>query len=489
MFIQGGGFNSNANPNLNGSGLIEASGHNIIVVTFNYRVGPWGFLASSTSGSGKSTANNGLLDQRKALEWVQKHISAFGGDPKHVVIGGDSAGAASISLHLTAYGGRNDNLFQAAAAESVSFATVLTNAESQYQYENLAHAVGCHESEEARSLACLRSKSAAEIQHKNMNIPFPGKSKPPLYMFDPTLDGAFITDLTYTAFQQGKFIDVPVIFGDDTNGGTIFTPRNTSSQEESNDFLETQFPYLTSSQLDEIAELFPVPTHHCPESGCWWRQVSNAYGEMRYMCPSLYISSAYANLSSSTQSSHYKSKDLIKIARAVTDYIGGGTLRRSPWIPLRKTQTDHNLIIPKSVAASTSGKSWAYRYNVEDPDQVADGLGVPHTVEINAIFGPYNVPPTPPASYFPGKKNANIVPVIQAYWTSFIRTFDPNTYKLDGSAQWDQYYSKDHEPQRMLFGTGGKTEMEAVDRGQRERCAYLQGIGPSVRQKRDNLGA
>ena len=74
FFIQGGGFNKNSNANYNGSGLVIASAYNIIVVTHNYRVGPYGFL----SGKGvleKGSLNNGLKDQRKALEWVQKYIS------------------------------------------------------------------------------------------------------------------------------------------------------------------------------------------------------------------------------------------------------------------------------------------------------------------------------------------------------------------------------------------------------------------------------
>lgn len=74
FFIQGGGFNSNANANFNGSSLIRAGGMSIVVVTFNYRVGPYGFLASKEVAQ-NGTLNNGLLDQRKALEWVQKYIS------------------------------------------------------------------------------------------------------------------------------------------------------------------------------------------------------------------------------------------------------------------------------------------------------------------------------------------------------------------------------------------------------------------------------
>ena len=73
FFIQGGGFAELSNANYNGTGLVEASGHNIVVVTFNYRVGPYGFLAGKEVEEGASL-NNGLKDQIKALEWVQKYI-------------------------------------------------------------------------------------------------------------------------------------------------------------------------------------------------------------------------------------------------------------------------------------------------------------------------------------------------------------------------------------------------------------------------------
>lgn len=73
VYIQGGGFNSNSNANYNGSGLITASDLNIVVVTFNYRVGPYGFLASKEVQA-NGNLNNGLQDQRKLFEWVQKYI-------------------------------------------------------------------------------------------------------------------------------------------------------------------------------------------------------------------------------------------------------------------------------------------------------------------------------------------------------------------------------------------------------------------------------
>ena len=74
FFIQGGGYIADANPNFNGTGLVTAGDLDLIVVTFNYRVGLFGFLAS-TEIQRDGDLNAGFLDQRKALQWVQEHIT------------------------------------------------------------------------------------------------------------------------------------------------------------------------------------------------------------------------------------------------------------------------------------------------------------------------------------------------------------------------------------------------------------------------------
>lgn len=392
------------------------------MVTFNYRVGPYGFLTNND----EMQLNNGLYDQRKALQWVQDYITQFGGDPEHVVLGGDSAGAASITLHLAAFGGRDDGLFHAAAAESVSFATVLTVEESQYQYDSLATRLGCTGSTN-ETLACLRSKPAVQLQDANYNIPYPGAEAAPRYMYNPVIDGDLIRELTYTAFETGSFVQVPLIAGDDTNGGASFAPKNTSTLAQSNVWLRDQFPYITPAQLADINALYPNPNDTCPNEGCYYRQLSDTYGEMRYMCPGIYVTAAYV------------------------DY----------GVP----------------------QSWHYRWNVEDPEQVAAGEGVPHTVELNAIFGPFNTQGNSPDSYYPNGTNANAVPVVQAYWTSFIRSYDPNTYRLDGTVEWQPW--DDGSQQRILFDTGGLTSMESLAGSElMQRCEYWFGIGVDIRQKR-----
>ena len=416
FFIQGGGFSKNENANINATGLIEASDFSMVVVSFNYRVGPYGFI---TDGKKLST-NNGLRDQRKAMEWVQRHISTFGGNPNHVVLGGVSAGAASITLHLTANNGTNLNLFHGAAAESPSFATMLTVRESFYQFKQFATRLGCAGND---SLTCLQHKTAAEIQAENFNIPLPGAATSPKYQWLPVIDGDIVADYTYRAFQQGRFIKVPTIFGDDANDGTIFTPRNTSTLAQSNSFLLDQYPALTLAQLGEANRLYPNPNGTCPNIGCYWRQVSNCYGEARFMCPALFVTSEMAK---------------------------------------------HGV-----------QQSYAYLWDVRDPEQVKEGLGVPHTVELKALLGP-EYSDDPPKSYRVGGVNEKASPLIQAYWVSFIRTLDPNKLRGSAAASWSRW--TDQTQPRLVFHTGGTASVERVSNALSRRCNFWASIAVRASQ-------
>lgn len=128
-----------------------------------------------------------------------------------MTIGGDSAGAASVDLHLSAYGGRDDGLFHAAAAESQSFGPQLNISQSQYQYDALVSRTSCNNSTD--TLQCLRALDVSVLQKNNIQIPYPGKKSTPLFMYSSVIDGDLVRDSTYRSYAEGKFIKIPVIFG------------------------------------------------------------------------------------------------------------------------------------------------------------------------------------------------------------------------------------------------------------------------------------
>lgn len=118
---------------------------------------------------------------------------------------------------------------------------------------------------------------------------------------------------------------------------------------------------------------------------------------------------------------------------------------------------------------------WNYRYDVTEDFLIRSGYGTTHTAEQQAIF----FGPGSHENYRQGHSNANIVPVIQGYWASFIRSYDPNKHRFKGAPVWEEWTQKGVG--RLLFEVNG-TKMETVSSQQQERCAYLSGIGPSIEQ-------
>jgi carboxylesterase type B len=107
VWIFGGGCTTGDKAGIttgNPAGLIGRSNDSIIYVALNYRLGAFGWLSGPTFQT-DGTPNAGLHDQRFALKWVQKHISAFGGDPDQVTVIGESAGGGSIMHQITVCGG------------------------------------------------------------------------------------------------------------------------------------------------------------------------------------------------------------------------------------------------------------------------------------------------------------------------------------------------------------------------------------------------
>eukprot|EP00966_Prymnesium_polylepis_P230222 5327196-Prymnesium_polylepis.1 len=98
VWIHGGSFMVGTGNMYNGSNWL-ALNQDIIVVSINYRLGALGFLAEVDEATG-TVGNFGLLDQRRAIDWVTEHIGAFGGDPARITLAGESAGAISIGLQL-----------------------------------------------------------------------------------------------------------------------------------------------------------------------------------------------------------------------------------------------------------------------------------------------------------------------------------------------------------------------------------------------------
>ena len=205
VWIHGGGFvaGSASEPRQDGERLAEKG---VIVVGINYRLGVFGFLAHPelTKESGHAASGNyGLLDQVAALQWVQKNIAAFGGDPGRVTIFGESAGSSAVSALMAsplAHG-----LFQRAIGESGALFTVgdgpfaaMALATSEAKGQKFAASAG------ADSLAALRAKPADAILKASLG------EEP---WFGPNIDGYLLPRTAYETFAASKQSDVPLLAG------------------------------------------------------------------------------------------------------------------------------------------------------------------------------------------------------------------------------------------------------------------------------------
>lgn len=203
VFIHGGGLVNGSSNQASGDKIVRLT--NAIVVSMNYRLGVFGFLGLpglSNAGEG----NYGFLDQRFALQWVQRNIAAFGGNPAKVTLGGESAGAFSVCGHLTSPGSRG--LFARAMMQSGScYSRTLPDTEANSA--DFAAAAGCPSG--AAAVACLRDKSAAALLDASTG-------------FSPTLTSGTpaLPQPTATAVASGNFTRVPMVNGANRDEGRTF---------------------------------------------------------------------------------------------------------------------------------------------------------------------------------------------------------------------------------------------------------------------------
>jgi cholinesterase len=176
VWIHGGGFTlgSKRMYSPSAAGLIKASQSNdkegVIWVAMNYRLGAYvclnlnhpsvrtltpfqGFLSGPTFQEEGGIANAGLHDQRFALEWVQKHICRFGGNPNNVTIIGESAGGGSIMHQITAYGGLKPVPFQQAIVQSPGFQMVPSATAQENVFQSFLSRANVSTLQEARNLS------------------------------------------------------------------------------------------------------------------------------------------------------------------------------------------------------------------------------------------------------------------------------------------------------------------------------------------------
>ena len=209
FFIHGGNFVSGAG-NLPYEGIPMSDLKDVITVTINYRLGPFGYLVMPGLNDG-AVLNLGIEDQRAALRWVQDNIANFGGDPSRVTIYGQSAGARSVIVHLVSPS--SAGLFSQAAYFSDPNSIVLsTQADALALGERFATAIGCA-SDDTDCLYLQDVDAILQAAKEATAYLVPDSAISSFMQLLPSIDGVEITGQPFRLLTEGAFNKVPLLFG------------------------------------------------------------------------------------------------------------------------------------------------------------------------------------------------------------------------------------------------------------------------------------
>jgi para-nitrobenzyl esterase len=209
VYFHGGGFiaGDGSEPRYDGTSMAQ---NGIVTVTVNYRLGIFGFLAHpelSSESSYNGSGNYAFLDQVAALKWVKNNIAGFGGDPKRIIIAGESAGSMSVSALMISP--LSKDLVAGVIGESGSVVGRSLPTKSL----KLAEQNG------AEILAKLDVKSISELRKLNGTELLERTAKQDLIWYSPNIDNHFFPADPLALLQQGHMAKVPVLAGVNSEEG------------------------------------------------------------------------------------------------------------------------------------------------------------------------------------------------------------------------------------------------------------------------------
>jgi para-nitrobenzyl esterase len=248
FWIHGGGLTTGSGNQHDGALMVKTN--RIVVVSINYRLGIFGFLAlpglNAESRDGAS-GDYGLLDQIYALNWTHRNIGAFGGDPNAVTIAGESAGGYSVCSLLTSPKARGT--FRAAIMESAGCSST-SLADAVSSGEAIATAQGCTGDDEA-VVACMRAQSAGALLD---NPNYPGG-------LSPTVGGAELPVAPADQVAAGRFTRVPLLIGTNHDEGRTFAQGFASfTQDQYTSFVQS----LYGARADAVLAEYPWSSFDSP---------------------------------------------------------------------------------------------------------------------------------------------------------------------------------------------------------------------------------
>lgn len=374
VYFYGGGFvaGDGSEPRYDGASMAQEG---IVVVTLNYRLGVFGFLAHpalTQESPHNASGNYGLLDQVQALRWVRKNVEAFGGDPEQITIAGESAGSISVSAHMASP--QSKDLFSQAIGESGALLGTLVPEpldEAERTGSRFAKQIGADSLEELRDLSATRLLELA--------------SKPDVPRFPLAVDGHFFTEPPAQTYAAGTQADVPLLVG--------------WNSEEMN----------YRALLQEKA---PTPQNYA-------QVVRNLYGEHAEKALQLYEAKTW--------------EEVIQVGTALASdrFIAYGTwkwseMHRQTSAPVYRYYYTH----PRPpMKAGTGNNVPGLAGKREEANRITPPRGAVHSAEIEYALG--NLQANDVYAWTP--EDRKVSAIVQGYFANFIKTGTPNG---PGLPQW-----------------------------------------------------
>ncbi|MFM0672508.1 carboxylesterase/lipase family protein [Paraburkholderia sediminicola] len=258
VWIHGGGFELGASAFFGAEGAhLAAKG--VVMVSMNYRLGVFGFLAHpELDREGSPSGNFGLQDQIKALRWVQEHIALFGGDPGNVTLFGESAGSHAVGMLMASPLARG--LFHRAIGESGAFwdtehGSIATKAEAEARTRAFMTRM------RVRSLAELRALAGEKLHRASV---WNFLTDPAITAFAPNIDGFVLQESPAQTFEHGGQADVPLLGGWNADEHSFFMsralPHRTPAQ-----FVKAATAQFGPSRMQDFLAVYPAGTKQAAE--------------------------------------------------------------------------------------------------------------------------------------------------------------------------------------------------------------------------------
>ncbi|KAF1958891.1 acetylcholinesterase precursor [Byssothecium circinans] len=311
LTFYGGGFiRGSATFNMPPSGfpvLNVSETNDYVVVYSNYRTNVFGFLSGSKVGESKEVdLNAGLLDQRAALEWIQSHIHAFGGDRENVTIWGQSAGGGSVVAQTIAQGtnGSDRKLFKKAMASSPFWPKTYRYDAPQNEelYNTVVKGVGCERETGEEEIACLKSVDVQALRNVSSSLENSHQYTTTTFTWGPVIDTSFLSaplsevirakslnaEIVLTSYNlhEGENFIPPGFAG--VNGSAGFN----SSVASFDGWLAGFLPDFEVEELDAVRRMYPEAG--TAEEISWnttYERAGLVYRDLVLACPAYWLSS------------------------------------------------------------------------------------------------------------------------------------------------------------------------------------------------------